>query len=137
MKSKIITYFLLFTLPVYFGCSSLMPISRNEWNQINCGDDQKKEIQILTIRGYSYNLYCGSVKIVNDSLCGTGYRKSNYGTVPYEGSIALKDISEIRTDQFDWEVTLILIGVIGLFGFFLLLMGAQGMRSAASNIKFI
>ena len=137
MKSRIITYFLLFSLPVYFGCSSMMPISRTEWDQITCEENQTDEIRILTRNGYSYNLYCSSVKFVNDSLCGTGYRKTNYGNVPYEGSIALKDISEIQTDQFDLEVTLILIGVTGLFGFFLLLIGAQGMKSAVSNIRII
>ena len=135
MKRIIVTYTLLFALPLYFGCSSLNSIQRDSWAQLKDNENKTDVIFIKTSDGNKYNLDWESISISQDSLFGSGSRISGEDSFHFEGSIALWNIYKIETEQFDILGTIFSVGLLAMIVMILLLAASDGMKSAAGGFR--
>ena len=120
MFRKIITVFLLISFLHFVGCYSTETISIKKIKEGTEQIDFGKDIKIVTTEYNSYNFPAYNYQINNDTLYGNGTQIVFGNEIPFNGKIAMSDISSIKHEEVDAGatsgliITLVVIGAIGV-----------------------
>ena len=120
MKNLIII-FLVISLFNYLACTTLNVATRVSIEEEMKGGTLRSELYIITKDNNRYHFGDWGYQIVNDTLIGKGLKINPNGEEPFEGKIAMDDISHFEVKETDTMATVGL--VLGIAAAALLVFG--------------
>jgi hypothetical protein len=133
MKKKIIIYCTIIALFNYLGCTTLNIVSKEEVKQKIESGTYYRYLYIVTNDNNRYHFGDWGYSIKNDTLGGKGLKINLNGKEPFEGKIALKDISYFEVEEGDASAT---IGIVlGISALALLLVFIIGLATISDDVK--
>jgi len=127
---KICLYFLILALLQFIGCYSSEIIYEEDFQQLNSQIDFNEDLYLTTRDSTKYHFSPPNFQIVDDTLWGKGTIDVSASTLPFQGSIAVKEIISFEQNTPDTManvgagVGLIAIGAVVLGLLFFAAFGA-------------
>ena len=133
MLKKISVCFLIFCLFNYLACTSLNVASKESIEEELESGTLHSDIYIITKDNNRYHFGNWGYHIQNDTLYGKGLKINPNGEEPFDGKIAMDDISHFEVEEAE---TLATIGlVLGVAAFAMIVLGAIAMNSARNEVE--
>lgn len=130
---KITISFLIISLFNYLACTSLNVASKESIEGEIKDGTIYSEIYIITLDNNRYHFGEWGYRIENDTLYGKGLKVNPNGEEPFDGKIAMDDISHFEVKEADPMAT---VGVVlGVAAFTLIMLGALMMISVNNDVK--
>lgn len=130
---KITISFLIISLFNYLACTSLNVASKESIKEELESGTLHGDIYIITKDNNRYHFGDWGYRIENDTLYGKGLKINPNGEEPFEGKIAMDDISHFEVKEADPMAT---VGVVlGVAAFTLIMLGALMMISVNNDVK--
>jgi hypothetical protein len=120
---KYIVYFLLLFLINFWGCYSFEHIRGLEIREKLNRDDSRRDLSIVTKDYKEYHFDSFMYTVVNDSLLGTGTVLHLNNELPFQGKIALYDITDIefKDTNIIGSIAMVL-GLLTVFGIIIIVI---------------
>jgi hypothetical protein len=133
MLKKISVCFLIIFLLNYLACTSLNVASKETiQEELNSGS-LHSDIFIITKDNNRYHFGDWGYQIQNDTLYGKGLKVNLNGEEPFDGKIAMDDISHFEVEEAEPLAT---VGVVlGVAAFAMIVLGAIMVNSASNDVK--
>jgi len=111
---KILTIsFLIISLFSYLACTTFNVASKESIKEEMKNDTLDGDIYIITIDNNKYHFGDWGYRIENDTLYGKGLKINPYGTEPFNGKIAMEDISHFEVTEGDALATTgLILGIL-------------------------
>ena len=133
MLKKISVCFLIIFLLNYLACTSLNVASKETIKEELDSGTLHGDIFIITKDNNRYHFGDWGYQIKNDTLYGKGLKVNPNGEEPFDGKIAMDDISHFEVEEAEPLAT---IGVvIGVAAFVTIVLGAIALNSASNDVK--
>ena len=133
MFNKISVSFLIIFLFNYLACTSLNVASKETIEEEFESGTLHGDIYIITKDNNRYHFGDWGYQIQNDTLYGKGLKVNPNGEEPFDGKIAMDDISHFEVEEAE---TLATVGVVlGVAAFAMIVLGAIAMNSASNDVK--
>jgi hypothetical protein len=114
MKKRTISFVLILSLSFSIGCYNNQTITKEELTPTTKGklnaEGEQRDITVLMKDSREYQFSKENYRIQGDTLTGFGVQKINDNEGPFHGSIALADITSLKTTEFSLTKTLLAIG---------------------------
>jgi hypothetical protein len=119
---KYLVYFLLLSIINFIGCYSFETIRGTEIkNELE--RDNRRDLTIVTKDYKEYQFDSFMYTVVNDSLLGTGTLLRLNKEIPYQGKIAVNDITDIEFKNTNIIGSIgMILGVITVFGLIIIVI---------------
>ena len=132
MFKKISVCFLIIFLFNYLACTSLNVASKESIEEDLASGTLHAEIYMITKDNNRYHFGDWGYHIKNDTLYGKGLKINLNGEEPFEGKIAMDDISHFEVEEAEPIAT---VGVIlGVTTFVLIVLGIIVYNSASNDV---
>jgi hypothetical protein len=133
MYKKISISFLIVFLFNYLACTSLNVASKEKIKEEVDSGKFHSDIFIITKDNNRYHLGDWGYQIINDTLHAKGLKVNPIGEEPFEGKIAMDDISHFEVEEGDALATTGLI--LGSVAVLALVFGIIALNEASNDIK--
>jgi hypothetical protein len=133
MFKKTSVCFLIIFLLNYLACTSLNVASKDSVKEEIKNGTLHSDIYIITKDNDRYHLGDWGYQIKNDTLYAKGLKVNPNGEEPFDGKIAMDDISHFEVEEGDALATTGL--VVGVAAIGLLLFGIIIYNSASNDVK--
>ena len=114
IKKKTISFVLIVSLSFSIGCYNNQTSTKEELTPTAkeklTAEVEQHDITILTKDSREYQFSKENYRIQGDTLTGFGVQKINDNEGRFHGSIALADITSLKTTEFSLTKTLLAIG---------------------------
>ena len=132
MLKKISVCFLIIFLLNYLACTSLNVASKETIQEELDSGKLHGDIYIITKDNNRYHVGDWGYQIKNDTLYVKGLKVNPNGEVPFDGKIAMDDISHFEVEEAE---TLATVGVVlGIAAFVMIVLGAIVIDSASNDV---
>jgi len=132
MLKNISVCFLIICLFNYLACTSLNVASKETIEEEAKNGTLHGDIYIITKDNNRYHVGDWGYQITNDTLYIKGLKINPNGEEPFDGKIAMDDISHFEVEEAE---TLATVGVVlGIAAFVMILLGAIAMNSASNEV---
>ena len=132
MFKKISICFLIIFLFNYLACTSLNVASKESIEEDLASGTLHADIYMITKDNNRYHFGDWGYHIKNDTLYGKGLKINLNGEEPFEGKIAMDDISHFEVEEAEPIAT---VGVIlGVTTFVLIVLGIIVYNSASNDV---
>ena len=132
MFKKISVCFLIIFLFNYLACTSLNVASKESIEEDLASGTLHGDIYIITKDNNRYHIGDWGYHIKNDTLYGKGFKINPNGEEPFEGKIAMDDISHFEVEEAEPIAT---VGVVlGVTTFVLIVLGIIVYNSASNDV---
>ena len=132
MFKNISVCFLIICLFNYLACTSLNVASKETIEEEVESGTLHGDIYIITKDNNRYHFGDWGYQIQNDTLYGKGLKINPNGEEPFDGKIAMDDISHFEVEEAE---TLATVGVVlGIAAFVMIVLGAIAMNSASNEV---
>ena len=133
MFKKISVSFLIIFLFNYLACTSLNVASKETIEEEVESGTLHGDIYIITKDNNRYHFGDWGYQIKTDTLYGKGLKINPNGEEPFDGKIAMDDISHFEVEEAEPLAT---VGVvIGVAAFAMIVLGAIVVNSASNDVK--
>ena len=132
MYKKISISFLIILLLNYLACTSLNVASKESINEEANSGKLHNDIFVITKDNNRYHLGGWGYQIKNDTLYAKGLKVNPDGEEPFEGKIAMDDISHFEVEEGDALATTGL--VIGIAAVLALVLGILALNEASNDV---
>ncbi len=130
---KISISFLIISLFNYLACTTLNVASKESIKEEMKNGTLRGDIYIITNDHNRYHFGEWGYHIENDTLYGKGLKINPNGEEPFDGKIAMDDISHFEVEEGDALATTGL--VLGVAAFGLLVLGIIVTNSVSNDVK--
>ncbi len=130
---KISISFLIISLFNYLACTTLNVASKESIKEEMKNGTLRGDIYIITKDNNRYHFGEWGYHIENDTLYGKGLKINPNGEEPFDGKIAMDDISHFEVEEGDALATTGL--VLGVAAFGLLVLGIIVTNSVSNDVK--
>ena len=132
MFKKISVCFLIIFLLNYLACTSLNVASKESIEEDLASGTLHADIYMITKDNNRYHFGDWGYHIKNDTLYGKGFKINPNGEEPFEGKIAMDDISHFEVEEAEPIAT---VGVVlGVTTFVLIVLGIIVYNSASNDV---
>jgi len=133
MFKKLSFCFLIICLFNYLACTTLNVASKETIEEELESGTLHGDIYIITKDNNRYHFGEWGYRIESDTLYGKGLKINPNGEEPFEGKIAMDDISHFEVEEAE---TLATVGVVlGVAAFAMIVLGAIALNSASNEVK--
>ena len=132
MYKKLSVCFLIICLFNYLACTSLNVASKDSVKEEIKNGTLRSDIYIITMDNNRYHFGAWGYHIQKDTLYGKGLKINPNGEEPFEGKIAMDDISHFEVEEGDALATTGL--VLGVAAVGLLVLGIIVINSASDDV---
>ena len=133
MCKKICDSFLIVFLFNYLACTSMNVASKETIQEEVDSGTLHGDIFIITKDNNRYHFGDWGYQIQNDTLYGKGLKVNLDGEEPFDGKIAMDDISHFEVEESEPLAT---VGVVlGVAAFAMIVLGAIAVNSASNDVK--
>ena len=121
---KYVIYFLLISLINLLGCYSFEHIRGSAIKEEIAHDDSRRDLSIVTKDYNEYHFESFMYTVVNDTLLGTGTLLRLNKEIPFQGKIAVNDISDIEFKNTNIIGSIgMVLGLLTVFGIIIIVIG--------------
>jgi hypothetical protein len=133
MFKKLSVWFLIICLFNYLACTSLNVASKESIEEELESGTLHGDIYIITNDHNRYHFGEWGYHIENDTLYGKGLKINPNGEEPFDGKIAMDDISHFEVEEAEPLATVGL--VLGVAAFALIVLGIIAANSVSNDVK--